>query len=76
MKSQKHSLILFLFFSLSYLSAQSEKGIWLTDVASEALDSRQGIHEVVQTCKTYGIGQIYVVVWNRGHTLYPSLVME
>lgn len=55
---------------------QSQKGIWLTDVASNALDSKEGIQEVVRSCKAYGIGQIYVVVWNRGHTLYPSQVME
>ena len=59
-----------------FVGAQSQKGVWLTDVASKALDSKQGIEEVVQRCKTYGIDQIYVVVWNRGHTLYPSKVMQ
>jgi len=56
--------------------SQSQKGIWLTDVASNALDTKEGITEVVQRCKAYGIGQIYVVVWNRGYTLYPSAVMQ
>ena len=48
---------------------QSQKGVWLTDVASEALDSRKGIEAVVDRCKRYGLDQIYVVVWNRGY--YP-----
>lgn len=56
--------------------AQSQKGVWLTDVASKALDSKEGITEVVERCKAYGITQIYVVVWNRGYTLYPSEVMQ
>ncbi|WP_411029822.1 glycoside hydrolase family 10 protein [Spongiimicrobium sp. 3-5] len=56
--------------------AQSQKGIWLTDVASKALDSKEGIEAVVKHCKSYGIDQIYVVVWNRGYTLYPSEVMQ
>lgn len=56
--------------------SQSTKGIWLTDVASKALDSKEGIQEVVQRCKAAGIDHIYVVVWNRGHTIYPSQVME
>jgi len=56
--------------------SQSQKGIWLTDVASNALDSKEGIEEVVQRCKSYDIDQIYVVVWNRGYTLYPSEIME
>ena len=56
--------------------AQSQKGIWLTDVASKALDSKEGIQEAVQRCKSYGMDNIYVVVWNRGYTLYPSKTME
>lgn len=60
----------------SFCFSQSQKGVWLTDVASKALDSKEGIEEVVQRCKIYGINQIYVVVWNRGYTLYPSEVMH
>lgn len=56
--------------------AQSEKGVWLTDVASKALDSEAGIKQVVSTCKSMSLDHIYVVVWNRGYTLYPSKVME
>ncbi|MEO1009792.1 MAG: family 10 glycosylhydrolase [Bacteroidota bacterium] len=55
---------------------QNPKGVWLTDVASRALDSRAGIQKVVQDCKAYGLENIYVVVWNRGYTLYPSKIME
>ena len=56
--------------------SQTEKGIWLTDVASTALDSPEGIAKVIQDCKRYGLEHIYVVVWNRGQTLYPSAVMD
>lgn len=55
---------------------QSQKGVWLTDIASSALDSKEGIEEAVTRCKSFGIDQIYVVVWNRGYTLYPSTIME
>ncbi len=68
-------VILFL-CALNIVWSQSQKGIWLTDVASEALDTQEGIKEVIKQCKTYGIDQVYVVVWNRGHTLYPSAIME
>ncbi len=68
-------LILLLFQGICAIS-QSQKGIWLTDVASKALDTKEGIEEVVNRCKTYGLEHIYVVVWNRGYTLYPSAVME
>ena len=56
--------------------SQSQKGVWLTDVASKALDSRENIKQTVQRCKSIGLNNIYVVVWNRGHTLYPSKVMQ
>jgi len=72
----KH-LLLFCFVLIGQLALpQSQKGIWLTDVASKALDTKEGIEEVVARCKAYGLEHISVVVWNRGYTLYPSAVME
>ncbi len=68
-----HFLILFFFWAGF---SQSQKGVWLTDVASQALNGRKNIKETVQKCKSIGLDNIYVVVWNRGHTLYPSEVMQ
>lgn len=76
MKFNQHLFFVLLLTLGSLVRAQSQKGVWLTDVASTALDSKAGIEEVVQRCKAYGIDQIYMVVWNRGHTLYPSTLME
>jgi len=76
MRIIKTSYIVLLLLTSVFADAQSQKGIWLTDVASNALDSKEGIEEVVRRCKTYGIEQIYVVVWNRGYTLYPSAIMK
>ncbi|TDO97002.1 glycoside hydrolase family 10 protein [Flavobacterium sp. 245] len=52
------------------------KGVWVTNVASDALTSNDKIKETVQICKKSGITDIYVVVWNRGRTLYPSKIMK
>lgn len=52
------------------------KGVWVTNVASEALVSRDNIKETILICKESGITDIYVVTWNRAYTLYPSKVME
>ncbi|KRD61274.1 hypothetical protein ASE40_06940 [Flavobacterium sp. Root935] len=52
------------------------KGVWVTNVASKALDSKENIIETVAVCKKSGITDIYVVVWNRGATLYPSKIMN
>lgn len=52
------------------------KGVWVTNVASSALSSLNSIKETVQTCKNSAITDIYVVVWNKGRTLYPSAIMN
>lgn len=51
-------------------------GTWVTNVASDALDSRDNIKKTVATCKSSGINNIFVVVWNQGRTLYPSDIMQ
>ena len=52
------------------------RGVWLTNVVSEAMFSKQNIEEAVELCHQYGFNTIFVVTWNRGYTLYPSEVME
>jgi len=52
------------------------KGVWVTNVASSALSSLSTIKETVQTCKKSGMTDIYMVVWNKGRTLYPSTIMK
>lgn len=52
------------------------RGVWLTNVDSEALFSEAGIREAVDRCVAYGFNTIFTVTWNRGYTLYPSPLME
>jgi uncharacterized lipoprotein YddW (UPF0748 family) len=52
------------------------RGVWLTNVASDALFSRQNIREAVRTSHEMGINTIFVVTWNKGMTTYRSDVME
>ena len=52
------------------------RGVWLTNVASQALYTPEGIKTAVKTCRKYGINHIFVVMWNKGRTLYPSKVMR
>lgn len=51
-------------------------GVWMTSVASSVLDSRENIRQAVEVCANYGINHIFVVVWNKGRTHYPSQVMK
>ncbi len=57
---------------------QSEaiRGVWLTNVASKALFSRENITKAVEKCDELGFNTIFVVTWNAGYTIYPSTVAE
>ena len=61
-------------------NSQNEKeavrGVWLTNVASKALYSRENIKEAVELCDELGFNTIFVVTWNKAHTIYQSEVMK
>jgi uncharacterized lipoprotein YddW (UPF0748 family) len=58
------------------VSAQPVRGVWITNVASDALRSREQIQRTVRRCKEYGFNHLFVVVWNGGYTLYPSRIQK
>ena len=59
-----------------HLSKGAFKGVWVTNVGSDALLSEEGIKRLISNCKKYQIDQLFVVVWNKGFTQYPSKVLE
>lgn len=79
-------IIFFLFLSLifSFSSCKSQeintktpvRGVWITNVDSDVLYSREGIKEAVKVCQDAGINHIFMVIWNKGRTLYPSKIMQ
>ena len=52
------------------------RGVWLTNVDSKVLDSRENIAEAMRFLAEHNFNIVYPVVWNNGRTLYPSDVME
>lgn len=52
------------------------RGVWLTNVDSDVLNSQQGIQDAVALCSELNINTIFVVTYNRATTTYPSAVME
>ncbi len=51
------------------------RGVWLTNVDSEVLGSRERIAEAMQFLADHHFNAVFPVVWNGGYTLYPSAVM-
>lgn len=52
------------------------RGVWITNVDSRVLDSRESIAEAMDFLALSGFNVVYPVVWNQGMTLYPSAIME
>lgn len=52
------------------------RGVWVTNVASDVLRSRQNIKECVALCAELGLNTIFMVTYNDGYTMYRSDVMR
>jgi uncharacterized lipoprotein YddW (UPF0748 family) len=52
------------------------RGVWLTNVDSRVLNSKQSIAEAMNFLAETGFNVVFPVVWNNAATLYPSRVMR
>ncbi len=52
------------------------RGVWLTNVDSNVLNSQAQIEEAVALCDELNINTIFVVTWNKALTTYPSQVAQ
>jgi len=52
------------------------RGVWVANVGSGSLSSPANIQKLVEAASRAHLNTLYVVVWNRGMTLYPSEIME
>ncbi|MDZ7797067.1 MAG: family 10 glycosylhydrolase [Candidatus Marinimicrobia bacterium] len=52
------------------------RGVWVTNVDSEVLDSRENIDEAMEFLADHGFNVVMPVVWNDAYTLYPSRIMD
>ncbi len=52
------------------------RGVWLTNVDSQVLNSRENIIEAVELLSDLGFNSVFVVVWNKAMTTYPSKIMK
>jgi uncharacterized lipoprotein YddW (UPF0748 family) len=50
------------------------RGVWLTNVASPVLFMPWGVNRALHQLSELNFNTVYPVVWNRGHTFYPSEV--
>lgn len=52
------------------------RGVWLTNVDSDVMFSREGIASAMAFLKAHNFNAVFPVVWNDAKTLYPSRIMD
>lgn len=52
------------------------RGVWLTNVDSKVLDSRESIREAMQFLADHNFNAVFPVVWNDAKTQYRSHLMD
>ena len=57
-------------------SASELRGVWLTNVDSEVLFSRDNLAAAIDQLVDCHFNTLYPTVWNGGFTLYPSAIAE
>ncbi len=70
------SILIFIPSCNAQVNKQAVRGVWLTNVDSEVLNSKENIIEAVNLLYELGFNAIFVVTWNKAMTLYPSTVMK
>lgn len=70
------SLLLLFVFAQTEAQTIPIRGTWITNVGSDVLKSKKNIEDAITRCKQGGLNHVFVVVWNKGKTMYPSAVVE
>lgn len=52
------------------------RGVWLTNIDSNVLFSRQNLSRAVRRLNRLHFNTLYPTVWNWGYTLYPSAIAQ
>lgn len=58
------------------VAPEGVRGVWVTNVASQALSSVANIKEMVDRCDRLGFNTLFVVTYNKSMTLHPSKVLS
>ena len=66
----------FLAAAQSGLPVNELRGVWLTNVDSDVLFSRDKLDRAIQRLQRLNFNTIYPTVWHEGSTLYPSTVTK
>ncbi|MCX8056327.1 MAG: family 10 glycosylhydrolase [Ignavibacteria bacterium] len=69
-------VLISLLFQSCFSQSFGVRGVWLTNVDSDVLTSKEKIVEAVKFLDELNFNTIIVVVWNKGMTQYKSKIMK
>jgi len=69
-------LVIFVVCSKPLIQKTEIRGVWLTNVDSAVLDSRESIAEAMQFLADHNFNVVFPVVWNDAKTIYKSPLMD
>lgn len=62
--------------SVTSATSNELRGVWLTNVASPVLFIPWRVNRALRQLSEMHFNTVYPVVWNRGHTFYPSVIAK
>jgi uncharacterized lipoprotein YddW (UPF0748 family) len=64
----------FVFFFAGHIQVEEIRGVWITNIDSKILNSKENIKAGLTKLKKSGFNTLYPVVWNKGFAFFKSSV--
>lgn len=64
------------FFFDDHVQVEEIRGVWITNVDSEILRSKDNLKAGLEKLKKLGFNTLYLVVWNKGYVFFKSQIAD
>ncbi|MDJ0669483.1 MAG: family 10 glycosylhydrolase, partial [Microcystis sp. M53598_WE2] len=64
------------FFFDDHVQVEEIRGVWLTNVDSDILKSKDNLKAGLEKLKNLGFNTLYLVVWNKGYVFFQSQIAD
>lgn len=64
------------FFFADHIQVEEIRGVWITNIDSKILHSKENIEVGLKKLKESGFNTLYPVVWNRGFAFFQSIIAD
>ena len=64
------------FFFDDHVQVEEIRGVWITNVDSDILKSKDNLKAGLEKLKNLGFNTLYLVVWNKGYVFFESQIAD